>query len=155
VLIGISISKPLTKKFNFAALLTAVLLLAGCPHGGADFNAGKKAEAVEDYDTALIHYQQALQADPTNSEYKLKTMRLRFEAAQHHVEIGQKLKNGGDMQMALAEFQKAEMIDPASPIAKQEADNAIDALEKKQQAGAAPQPRPADRFQAPPTPLPK
>ncbi len=33
---------------------------------------------------------------------------------------GQKLAEQGDLQMALAEFQKAMMIDPASPIAQQE-----------------------------------
>ncbi|MGH2862399.1 MAG: ABC transporter permease, partial [Solirubrobacteraceae bacterium] len=82
-----------------------VLCLAGCPHGGSEFSDGKKAEAVQDYDTALAHYQKALQADPTNAEYKMKTMRLRFETGQHHVEAGEKLRDGGDLQMALAEFQ--------------------------------------------------
>ena len=97
----------------------------------------KKAEAIQDYDTALIHYQQALQADPTNSEYKMKSMRLRFEAAQHHVETGHKLRDGGDLQLALAEFQKAAMIDPASAIAKQEIQNTMDTLTQRQAANQA------------------
>ena len=95
---------------------------------------GRQAEAVQDYDTALIHYQQALQADPTNAEYKMKAMRLRFEAAQHHVETGQKLRASGNLQMALAEFQKAAMLDPASAIARQEAQSALDALGQRQAA---------------------
>src|SRR5262245_20138263 len=72
--------KDLTEKLKYVALLAVVLFAAGCPRGGSEFSQGKKAEAVQDYDTALIHYQQALQADPTNPEYKLKAMRLRFEA---------------------------------------------------------------------------
>src|SRR6185295_6358827 len=127
VLMAHTIGKTLTNrfKFEFATLFALVLLLAGCPHGNNEFNEGKKAEAVQDYDTALLHYQQALQADPTNNQYKMKAMRLRFEAGQHHVEIGEKLKDSGDLQMALAEFQKAEMIDPASPIAKQQTQSTI------------------------------
>jgi general secretion pathway protein D len=127
----------LTNRLKSMALMAAVLLAAGCPRGGSEFSQGKKAEAVQDYDTALTHYQRALQADPTNSEYKMKAMRLRFEAAQHHVETGQKLRGQGDLQMALAEFQTAAMIDPASAIAKQEAQNAMAALAERQAANQA------------------
>ena len=136
----------LTERAKCVVLMAAVLCAAGCPRGGSEFNQGKKAEAIQDYDTALIHYQQALQADPTNTEYKMKAMRLRFEAGQHHVEIGQKLRQTGDLQMALAEFQKALMLDPASAIAKQETQNALDAIGDRQ---AASQARPAP---APPEP---
>jgi general secretion pathway protein D len=133
----------LIDKLKYVMLIAAVLFAAGCPRGGSEFNEGKKAEAVQDYDTALIHYQQALQADPTNAEYKLKAMRLRFEAGQHHVEIGQKLRSSGDLQMALAEFQKAGMIDPASAIAKQETQDTIDAIAARQAANQAAAPLPA------------
>jgi general secretion pathway protein D len=114
--------------------------MTGCPHGGSEFNDGKKAEAVEDYDTALMHYQQALKADPTNAEYKLKFTLLRFQTAQHHVEEGQKLVASGDLQMAMAEFQRAAMVDPASAIAKQEIQSTMDAIAARQ---ATSQGRPA------------
>jgi general secretion pathway protein D len=127
----------LTGRLKCVALIAVVLLAAGCPRGGSEFSQGKKAEAIQDYDTALIHYQQALQADPSNSEYKMKAMRLRFEAAQHHVETGQKLRAAGDNRMALAEFQTAAMIDPASAIAKQEVQNALDAIAERQAANQA------------------
>jgi general secretion pathway protein D len=132
--------RNLTGRFTIVAFLAAVLVIAGCRRGGADFSAGRRAEAVQDYDTALIHYERALQADPTNSEYKMKAMRLRFEAGQHHVELGQKVRSSGDLQMALAEFQKALMIDPASAIAQQEIQNTTSAIAERQ---AASQARPA------------
>jgi general secretion pathway protein D len=143
----------LTDKFKCVVLIAVVLLACGCPRGKSEFDAGKRAEAIQDYDTALINYQQALQADPTNTEYKMKAMRLRFEAAQHHVEIGRKLRQTGDTQMALAEFQKAAMIDPASAIAKQEIQSAIDALAERQAANqaAAAQLRPAAAADEPPS----
>ena len=130
----------LNTRFRFAVLTAALLCVAGCHRGGADFNAGRRAEDIQDYDTALIHYERALQADPGNSEYKMKAMRLRFEAGQYHVEQGQKIRQAGDLQMAMAEFQKALMIDPASAIAQQETQNTMNALADRQ---AASQPRPA------------
>ena len=88
--------------------------------GSDEYNQGKKAEALKDYDSALIHYDRALKADPQNVIYEENVDRLRFQSAQTHVETGQKILAKGDLQMALAEFQKAAMIDPASPIAQQE-----------------------------------
>ena len=94
-------------------LALAAVFLAGCPKGNQDYSAGRKAEAVQDYDTALVHYEHALQSDPTNAEYKLRTMHTRFEDAQFHVEQGEKALQKGDLQLALAEFQKAQAIDPS------------------------------------------
>jgi general secretion pathway protein D len=112
-------------------LAGTTLLLAGCPKGNSEFSQGRKAEDVHDYDTALVHYNRALKADPRNSEYELKVDRLRFETGQYHVEQGQKLRQKGDLQMALAEFQKAMLIDPASPIAQQETQATLDAIASK------------------------
>jgi general secretion pathway protein D len=112
----------------------ALTLLTSCSQSNQEYNEGKKAEAVEDYDTAVVHYQRALKDNPTNVEYKLKLTRMRFEAAQHHVEEGQKLAQKGDLQSALGEFQKASLIDPSSPVAQQETQKTLDAIAAKQKA---------------------
>jgi general secretion pathway protein D len=127
----------------FVAAL-AMLALTGCPKGNQEFNEGKKSEAISDYDSAVVHYDRALKADPLNTEYKLKLTRLRFEAGQYHVEQGRKLRDMGNLQLALAEFQKALMIDPASPIAQQEIQNTMDALAKSAAEKAAPPAAPAE-----------
>ena len=93
-------------------LAFTALLLAGCPKGNQDYDAARKAEALQDYDTALVHYERALRAEPTNAEYKLRATRMRFEAGQFHVEQGRKAVKRGDLQMALAEFQKAQADRP-------------------------------------------
>lgn len=103
-----------------ALVVCATMLLTGCPKGNADFKEGKRAESLQDWDTALIHYQRALQAEPLNAEYKLKVARIRFEAGQWHVRQGQKFRQKGELTLALAEFEKATAIDPASAIADQE-----------------------------------
>src|SRR5882672_10972917 len=96
------------------------LLAAGCPRGNADFNQGRKAETLQDFDAALGFYQKALKADPYNANYKIKLNQIRFEAGQAHVKQGVALRKKGDLQGAAGEFQRAQAIDPSSPVAEQE-----------------------------------
>jgi general secretion pathway protein D len=120
-------------KYQSLFALSA-LLLAGCPKGNADYAAARKAESLQDYDTALVHYERALRAEPTNAEFKLRAVRMRFEAGQFHVEQGRKAVQRGDLQFALAEFQKAQAIDPSSAIAEQEVKRTMDSLAAQQAA---------------------
>ncbi|MHB8676157.1 MAG: cohesin domain-containing protein [Candidatus Acidiferrales bacterium] len=117
----------------------AMVFMAGCPKGNQDYKVGRKAEIAGDYDTAFIAFNKALKSDPGNADYKLHAIRSRFEAGQFHVEQGQKDLSSGHLEMALAEFQKAEAIDPGSAIATQEAQKTLDLLAKVK---AAEQPRP-------------
>ncbi len=126
------------RRAGLFVLACAALALSGCSQGNQEYNEGKKAEAVQDYDTAVVHYQRALKANPTNVEYKLKLDRMRFEASQSHVEHGEKLFQQGDLQLALAEFQKAMLIDPSSPVAQQETKKTLDAIAAKQAVAAPP-----------------
>jgi len=129
-----------------AVLILSLGLLGGCTASRKEFNAGKKAESIQDFDTALMHYERALRADPRNVEYRLKATRMRFEAGQAHVRQGQKLREKGDLQLALAEFEKALAIDPSSPVAEQEIRNTLEAIAARQAAaeGAAPQQGPPE-----------
>ena len=80
------------RNLSGLALLLAAVLLTGCPRGGQDTNAGTKAEALHDYDTALDYYNKALQTSPNNTEYRLRADRARFEAAQWHVDQGRRIR---------------------------------------------------------------
>ncbi len=119
------------RKLSGIVLLSGVVLLAGCPKGGQDNNAGTKAESLKDYDTALDYYNKALQSAPNNTEYKLKAARARFEAAQWHVDQGRRFKDDSNLELAMAEFRKAQMIDPASAVAQQELKATMDAINAK------------------------
>ena len=113
------------------AVLAFAILLAGCPKGNQDYDAGKKAEAIQDYDTALVHYEQALRADPTNAEYKLRETNVRFHDGQYHLEQGEKALKQGQLQLALGEFQKAQAVDPSNAAADQEVKRTMDLLAAK------------------------
>jgi general secretion pathway protein D len=104
------------------------LVAAGCPKGGQQYNAGQKAENIQDYDTALQFYQKALANDPTNSAYRIKYNQVRFEAGESHMKKGQALREKGDLQGALAEFQRASTIDPSNAAAVQELRRTLDQI---------------------------
>jgi general secretion pathway protein D len=124
------------------------LLAAGCPKGNGDYNQGKKAETLQDYDAALTFYQKAVKAEPYNANYKIKLDQIRFEAGEWHVKRGAELRKKGDLQGAAGEFQRAQAVDPSSPIAEQELNKTVEMIaEKNRQNDAAADP-PADPDQA-------
>jgi general secretion pathway protein D len=131
------------------------LLAAGCPKGGEQYNAGQKAENIQDYDTALQYYQKALASDPKNAAFRIKLNQIRFEASESHLKKGQALREKGDLQAAAAEFQRASTIDPSSPVALQELRRTLDqinetARKQDEQASGAEDAGGTDLASAPP-----
>jgi len=134
-------------NLSVIVLILAAVTLSGCPRPSQETNAGEKAEALKDYDTALDYYNKALQSSPNNTEYKLRAARARFEAAQWHVDQGRRLREQNNLQLAVAEFRKAQMIDPSSAVAQQELKATLDAINAQQQGttqNAAPAISPAE-----------
>jgi general secretion pathway protein D len=125
------------------------LLAAGCPKGQPDFNQGKKAETIQDYDAAFVYYQKAAKANPYNSQYKIKLNRVRFEASELHVKHGVELRKQGDLQGAASEFQRAQAIDPSSPIADQELRRTVEMIAEKNRAADAAAEPPSDPNEVP------
>jgi general secretion pathway protein D len=131
-------------RSRFILILCAVtgLFAAGCPKGNEHYKAARKAEDLQDYDTALQYYQKALAADPQNADYRIKYNQIRFEAGAFHIKKGQDLREKGDLQGAAAEFQRAATIDPGSSVAVQEfratVDQMNDLARKQNEAAAGP-----------------
>jgi len=125
------------------------LLAAGCPKGKSDYNQGHKAETLQDYDAAFDYYLKALKTDPENATYKIGLGRARFEAGEFHVKQGRKLRDKGDLQGAIGEFQRALVIDPSSPIADQELQKTVTMLAEKDHAADAAAAPPADPNEEP------
>ncbi len=88
---------------------------------------GQAAEAHKDFDTAFQDYQHATNLKPTDLRYKARFDRMRFQAAAAHVDRGRVLIQSGDLQGALAQFQRALEINPGYEVAQQE----IDQLQKQ------------------------
>ncbi|PYY17735.1 MAG: type II and III secretion system protein [Acidobacteria bacterium] len=84
------------------------------------YHKGQVAEAKQDYLEAYAAYKAAYDEKPTDLRYRSAFERLKFQAAAVHVKRGQQLRQSGDLQKALQEFETAAQIDPSSFIAQQE-----------------------------------
>lgn len=91
---------------------------------------GQDAEARQNYDAAYEDYRLAVQKKPTDLRYKAHLERMRFLAAISHVDRGRVLRQSGDLNGALTEFNRALQIDPGDQIAQQE----IDLIQQSQPA---------------------
>jgi general secretion pathway protein D len=119
---------------NVCLVVGLGLLAAGCPKAQTDYNQGRKAETLQDLDAALTFYQKALKGDPQNANYRAKLDQVRFEAGQAHVKKGANLRKQGDLQGAAVEFQRAQQVDPSSPIAEQELRRTLEQIADKARA---------------------
>jgi general secretion pathway protein D len=115
-------------------ILAIGVFAAGCPKGNQDYSSAKKSLDSQDYDAAVDYYLKAAKADPHNANYKIGLNQARFQAAQVHLHKGLKLRDKGELQAAISEFQRATVLDPSSIIADQELKRTIDLLTEKSRA---------------------
>ena len=120
--------------FQIGVVVAAGVFAAGCPHGNHDYKAARHAVDLQDYDAAVDYYLKALKADPHNVHYKIGLDQARFEAGQHHVHEGLKLREKGDLQGAVSEFQRAQVLDPSSTAADQELKRTLQMIAERAQA---------------------
>jgi general secretion pathway protein D len=92
-----------------------VLVLAtisGCATGA--LGRARAAERVEDYDRAIVEYNQVLREDPDNFDARLALDRAKLRAAQEHFARGRRLLGTANLEEALVELQLAAELNPAS-----------------------------------------
>ncbi len=144
---------PILKHLQESLSLLLVFLLVLAPLEARNRKSekllkdGQAAEARREYDLALKLFEQALQMDPADQGYQLATRRARFQAAQGHVDAGQKLRQQGKLEEAIAEFQKAFTMDPGSSIAEQDLRRTYEMIkrEKEKKEGQGKESPPEER----------
>jgi general secretion pathway protein D len=115
-------------------LIGVAVFAAGCPKDKKDYKAAQKAVDLQDYDAAVDYYLKASKADPRNIDYKIGLDQSRFEAGASHVKKGLKLREKGDLQGAVSEFQRAQVMDPSSTSADQELKRTLQMMADQAQA---------------------
>ena len=110
---------------------------ANAAEGDDEYKAGKQAEVREDYDEAFFQYQKAIDLDPQNPQFIIAFRRAQFLAGANHVDRGNRLQEQGRLSEALAEFEQAYAIDPASAAARQQIASTLALLEAQQAPPAA------------------
>jgi general secretion pathway protein D len=92
---------------------------------------GEDAEARQKYVAAYEFYKQAYDLKPRDLRYRTSFERIRFEAAASIVHDGQKLREEGKLDDAVAAFRRAMEIDPSLFIAKQELEHTLKMIEEQ------------------------
>ena len=105
-----------------AVLLSIALVVPAFADDSAKtlFKKGQNAEARQNLLEAYEDFKAAYEKKPTDLRYRASYERMRFEAAAVHVKHGQQLREAGNLEKALQEFQTAFQVDPSSFIAQQE-----------------------------------
>src|SRR5215472_1497316 len=117
-------------RFNRLSRIACIAALAGIANapplgartkkGDKDVALSRQAEQRKEWDKALSFAEEALSEDPADIGYQLTATRMRFYDSQFHIAEGRKLRDQGKLDEALAEFQKAYGVNPASAMAEEE-----------------------------------
>ena len=100
--------KYLRRAAAISFLVGALILSARAADQAKNlFKKGRDAEARQNYEQAYDFYKHAYDLKPTNLGYRASFERLRFLAGASHVHRGQLLRDAGQLDAALAEFQMA------------------------------------------------
>ena len=99
--------------------LLPILFFAGCATSKA-FKQGVEFEREQKYDEALAYFSKALEQNPGDFTYRAAYDHARSSAAIYHADLGRKLREAGNSEGALAEYQLAAKIDPSNRLVDQE-----------------------------------
>ncbi len=115
------------------ALLVLVAILPAIADKAKTFyEKGQDAEARQNYEAAYGFFKQAYDLKPKDLRYRASFERMRFKAAAALVHHAEGLRDEGKLQEALAEFQRAALIDPSLFIAQQELKKTLQMINDKE-----------------------
>ena len=103
-------------KRRLIALFVVAALMSGCA-AGRSFRKGREAARAGDWDAAVHHYTDALQASPDNAEYKIELERATQNAARDHIFRARELEQKDQLDGALIEYKKAVELDGSNRLA--------------------------------------
>jgi type II secretory pathway component GspD/PulD (secretin) len=78
------------------------------------FRRGEEAARRSDWDAAVLHYREAVQADPDRTEFKIALDRSMLNASRVHVEAAREAEARADLDAALREYKQASEYDPSN-----------------------------------------
>jgi general secretion pathway protein D len=117
-------------KCKTGVVLTTILLLlgSGCA-GHRAFNVGENHFQQGQYDTAVVHYNRAIQENPNRHEFRMRLQKAKAAAAAQHLERGRTKVHKGDDFGAIADFSQAIAHDASLEVAHRELQQARNRLQ--------------------------
>ncbi|MGB8582279.1 MAG: cohesin domain-containing protein [Candidatus Sulfotelmatobacter sp.] len=115
-----------------ALLVLVIILPAIADKAKTIYQKAEDAEARQNYEAAYDLYKRAYDLKPKDLRYRASFERMRFKTAATLVHQGQVLRDQGKLQEALADFQKAALIDPSLFSAQQELKKTLQMINDKE-----------------------
>ncbi|MBI1921784.1 MAG: type II secretion system protein [Geobacter sp.] len=101
-------------------LLCSLAFIAGCAGGRSAFSKAQKLEEEGKLDEAVVRYVEAIKESPDSSEYRLRFLKIKADAAKLHFQNGERLFEEKKFNEALQEYQAALALDPTLERAQQQ-----------------------------------
>jgi len=101
------------QTLKVVAVAALAVMVGGCAAGMA-FRRGVEAARRGDWDSAVVHYREALQADPDKPEYKIELERAMVAASHEHLQTARVLEEKGELDGAVREYRRASEYDPSN-----------------------------------------
>jgi general secretion pathway protein D len=98
------------------SIVMLAAVAAGCSAGMA-FRRGEAAARLSDWDAAVVHYREAVQADPDKPEYKIALERSMLNASRVHLVAARDAEEKGELEVAVREYRQASEYDPTNRLA--------------------------------------
>lgn len=118
------------RKIACYLLIVGILSgLIGCA-ANQEFKKGETAANCKDWDSAVLHYSNALKLDPDNARLNLTLETARRMASHQHLTNAKQMMHEGKYDQALLEFRLAVDIDPQNQLAVFELDQARKQIQK-------------------------
>ena len=103
-------------KYRLAAGIVLMVFVSGCAAGRA-FRKGDEAARSGDWDTAVVEYTKAVQANPDRAEYKIALERATQSASREHISRAHDLEAKDQLDAALLEYRRALELDASNRLA--------------------------------------
>lgn len=128
----------MSRSGRAAGALLLVVLWGGAS-GCATYRLAHEASLAEenaDWDSAVEHYLQLVERQPSNVRFKTALLRARLKASQEHFGKGQRFRAAGVLERALVEFQEAVQLDSTNQYAQVELDQLRSEMAKADRKGS-------------------
>ncbi len=101
-------------RIIISLILCILMLIAYACAAQKEFKMGQEEESMDNWDSAVVHYTNALEKDPNNLTYRIYLLKAKEKAAMQHYEKGMEYKNNRQLELAITEFQIANVLSPSN-----------------------------------------
>lgn len=107
------ISNKNKQKLGLLIVCVLILMFNSCT-ARREFAMGQEHESMQNWDAAVLHYSRALENDPGNLTYRIYLLRAQEKAAMQHYKKGMEYRKNDQLQLAITEFQIANVLSPSN-----------------------------------------